>query len=122
MLRISYVLQIKCVILHTQAVPGMSVAGFWEYSVISASVIQISYKGKGMEQGERKPIVALTLLQKRLDRPPVCRTVCEANVYQLLSASLFLVMIPLCRNLGMYKDCDNQHLIAANIVFISRNV
>lgn len=63
--------------------------------------------------------MALAALQRRLDLHPVFRTVCEANVYQFLSAALFPALIPLCRNLGMYKDWDNQHLITANIHLLS---
>lgn len=63
--------------------------------------------------------MALAALQRRLDLRPVFRTVCEANVYQFLSAALFPALIPLCRNLGMYKDWDNQHLITANIQLLS---
>lgn len=37
-----------------QAVPGMSVVCFGEYRMVSASAIQISHKGKGMEQGAGK--------------------------------------------------------------------
>lgn len=50
MLRTSYALYMKCVILHMQAVPAMSVVCFWEDSMVSASSIQISHKRKGMER------------------------------------------------------------------------
>jgi len=55
MFRISHALQVKAVLLSTQAVLGMSVIYFWERAMISVSAIQISHKAKGwLELGEEK--------------------------------------------------------------------
>jgi len=44
------------VILHTQAVPGMSALCFWDYSMVSASAIQTFHKDKGMEKRDNTGI------------------------------------------------------------------